>query len=305
MFKCECGKEFENAQSYNGHKSHCKAHYLAKYGSLEQYNKNEANCKKRVENAGKAYNAKRIQAAIDKAANWVKEKHTCEKCGKVMTQKYGSGRFCSEACSHSHIITDNQKQKLRETIAKNLAANGRHIDLTLPNNYNLGRVCKECGKLISNKNKSGLCAKCLQKSPEFLAKKSEAGKKGYETKLKNGTHYGWQSRNIISYPEKFWIDVLTNNNISYIKEYKVPHNDSVYFLDFLIEVNNKKIDLEIDGKQHKERKEHDAERDAYLESLGYTVYRIDWNSINSEDGKQLMKQKIDAFLEYYKNARIV
>ena len=40
----------------------------------------------------------------------------------------------------------------------------------------------------------------------------------------------------------------------------------------------------------------DAERDAYLESIGYTVYRIKWNNINSDSGKLKMKEKIDNLL---------
>ena len=34
-FKCECGKEFSNPQSFAGHKTHCKQHQIAKYGSLK------------------------------------------------------------------------------------------------------------------------------------------------------------------------------------------------------------------------------------------------------------------------------
>ncbi len=36
MFKCECGKTFENAQSFNGHKSHCRIHAEA-CGKLAEY----------------------------------------------------------------------------------------------------------------------------------------------------------------------------------------------------------------------------------------------------------------------------
>lgn len=39
LFICDCGLEFFNPQSFNGHKGHCKAHYLAKYGNLDKYNK--------------------------------------------------------------------------------------------------------------------------------------------------------------------------------------------------------------------------------------------------------------------------
>lgn len=121
-----------------------------------------------------------------------------------------------------------------------------------------------------------------------------------QERINNGTFSGWQSRNITSYPEQFWISVLDNNNISYVRE---DFTTKKYFLDFLIEKNGKKLDLEIDGKQHKyeDRKEHDLERDEYLKSLGYIVYRIEWNSINNQKGKDLMKEKINNFLEFYNN----
>ena len=121
-------------------------------------------------------------------------------------------------------------------------------------------------------------------------------------KVINGTHKGWKTRNIISYPEKFWMKVLNNNSISFHKEY---HIDNKYFLDFFIEKNEFKIDLEIDGKQHlyEDRKLHDIERDKYLTEKGYIVYRIPWNEINSEQGKEKMKQKIEEFLTFFNNLK--
>lgn len=73
------------------------------------------------------------------------------------------------------------------------------------------------------------------------------------------------------------------------------------FLDFYIEKNGVKIDLEIDGKQHKyeDRKENDEIRDLFVSEQGIKVYRIDWNEINSQKGKQLMEEKINKFLDYY------
>lgn len=35
-FVCECGRKFNNGQSFNGHKSHCKIHMLKKYGNLDK-----------------------------------------------------------------------------------------------------------------------------------------------------------------------------------------------------------------------------------------------------------------------------
>ena len=90
------------------------------------------------------------------------------------------------------------------------------------------------------------------------------------------------------------------------REFESHHPDiflkfKTSFLDFLIEKNGKKIDLEIDGKQHeiKERKEHDEERDKYLTDNGYIVYRVPWNDIKTEEGKLQMKEKIEKFLNFY------
>lgn len=67
--------------------------------------------------------------------------------------------------------------------------------------------------------------------------------------------------------------------------------------------NGIKIDLEIDGKQHlyEERQKHDFERDKFLSEQGYVVYRIPWNEINSEKGKETMKNKINDFLLFFNN----
>ena len=90
--------------------------------------------------------------------------------------------------------------------------------------------------------------------------------------------------------------VLENNKIDFKREVAIKQADEqhCYFLDFVIG----NIDLEIDGKQHKDadRIISDTKRDAYLTSLGFRVYRIEWNEINSTTGKLLMKEKIRKFL---------
>ena len=72
------------------------------------------------------------------------------------------------------------------------------------------------------------------------------------------------------------------------------------FLDFFIEKNGVKIDLEIDGKQHNysDRIIKDKERDEFVSSNCIEIYRVSWNSINTEKGKIEMKEKIDDFLKF-------
>lgn len=116
-------------------------------------------------------------------------------------------------------------------------------------------------------------------------------------KVNNGTHSGWKSRKgkEPSYPEKFFMEVLDNNNIQY--EHEFPCGK--YFIDFAIKSAN--IALEIDGKQHEyvERKESDEKKDKYLIDNGWKVYRIQWKSINNLDGKIYIKEQIESFLKFY------
>jgi hypothetical protein len=95
--------------------------------------------------------------------------------------------------------------------------------------------------------------------------------------------------------------VVNNYRIIYEREAPIWHGSANYFLDFKLERNGKLIDLEIDGKQHtyEDRAESDKVRDAFLESNGYIVYRVPWNEVSSEQGKVLMQQKINDFIEFH------
>lgn len=138
-----------------------------------------------------------------------------------------------------------------------------------------GVYCYDCAKLYELPN-----LKLYNKFGKTIPSKQriESGRKVQQKLLKEGRHKGWQSRNIISYPEQFWMEVLRNNNIEYSFNHvvnKKTHlgldDNSNYFLDFLINGN---IDLEIDGKQHKyeDRAESDKIRDEILTKNNFIVY---------------------------------
>ena len=63
--------------------------------------------------------------------------------------------------------------------------------------------------------------------------------------------------------------------------------------------------MEIDGKQHKykDRVEHDKQRDINIKNEGYIVYRVDWNTINTNEGRQKMENKINNFLIFIENIK--
>jgi hypothetical protein len=59
------------------------------------------------------------------------------------------------------------------------------------------------------------------------------------------------------------------------------------------------IDLEIDSKQHEyeDRKEKDEIRDVHI-SKKYKIYRIKWKCINTDAGKNYMREQIENFLKF-------
>ena len=69
---------------------------------------------------------------------------------------------------------------------------------------------------------------------------------------------------------------------------------------FIERIFDKNVDLEIDGSQHKlvERIESDKVRSEALINNGFIVYRIEWKNINTEKGKEYIKNEIDKFLKF-------
>jgi hypothetical protein len=127
--------------------------------------------------------------------------------------------------------------------------------------------------------------------------------------VKTGKHQGWKTRNILSYPEKFFKKVLELNGFKdrFITNYPIKKSelglvcDACYFLDFYFP--EFKLDLEIDGKQHsyEDRMISDKNRDESLTKNGYQVYRIKWKSLNKPEGKEFIRKEIEKFLEFIKN----
>lgn len=234
--------------------------------------------------ARKREEAKRNSSKInkeEKQKRWISEQHTCEHCGKVMTEKFGSGRFCSRSCANSHEVTDEQKKKTSQSLKNRYEQQGsrrRIIESICPIckekfTYTPNRVRKTCGR-----------KQCINSL--LSLKQKEA--------FESGRNCGWMRRNKLSYAEKFWALVLDNNGISYEHDFAVKVENTHYLLDFKIGDN---IDLEIDGKQHNypDRAKHDSIRDERLKNLGYVIYRVKYvDPKNSET----VKNQVDCALEW-------
>jgi len=148
MYKCVCGREFESAQSFNGHKSHCIAHHLEKYGNLDKL---QTVNKHRSLLAGKTNTEHARERKSQRTADWIAEQHKCEHCGKIMTTMYGSGRFCCVSCATSRKITEETKQKLKKCHS-------------VPHLV----TCSQCGTAFTTNDYSRkLCYTCLPKTVRY------------------------------------------------------------------------------------------------------------------------------------------
>lgn len=193
----------------------------------------------------------------------------CPICKTTFTTQVGSKgekTTCSHKCSNIYFSnkrhTLESDRKISESVKKYHLSIGRQVIL-----HEI--KCAVCGKEKITKKKTQRC--CSNKCARILTSQNPL----YRQKLRDvqmkliseGKHNGWKSRNIISYPEKFFMKVLDNNNISY------QHNKpcTKYFIDFALD--DRKIALEIDGKQHlmEERKRSDIIKDKILVENGWVV----------------------------------
>ena len=325
-----CGKELKNKHALKAHEFRCKSN-----PDYEENKQRYAEVTKKF----KELSRQKPSAYFNYTSKCLKcGKEFTQRTTQSIINSNKHQRCCCLKCAHSRVHSDETKQKISnslnkfyESIGSSRRSNNPKHRRNCSKNYIKNKTnrtkdirkhsCVYCNKEIYAKYVKGVyCYDCaeLHKLPNLQLyneygktipskQKIDSRRKVQQKLLAEGRHKGWQSRKIISYPEQFWMKVLNNNNIKYSfnhvvnKKKNLGLNDiSNYFLDFLI---GEKLDLEIDGKQHKypNRAASDKIRDDILSRNGYIVYRIEWNTINSEEGKQLMKEKIDKFLDFYNN----
>jgi very-short-patch-repair endonuclease len=225
-----------------------------------------------------------------KKSKYIKYQKECPIC-KIIFETVESSKgktTCSCSCANKFFRgTGTQKRKeINEKIKVSLTGRKQNRRKTL---YEI--TCGWCQIKFQSRNSKQIGC-CVSHSSHIRFSRSDEREKIRQTQIKlveNGMHHGWKSRNKLepSYPEKFFIGVLKNENIVYEREFKV----GMYFIDFAL---NGKIALEIDGKQHlcSERQKHDKKKDIFLQSLGWIVFRIPWKNLTTEKNKEYMKQKI-------------
>lgn len=111
-YTCVCGKVFNKSQSFNAHKSHCKAHL-----GETRYN---MRLKQQCSTLTKANEILKNETQLSKLRNdaiWNSQKHYCERCGKQFFKKIGQGRFCSKSCSNARSHSIETKLKIAESVS--------------------------------------------------------------------------------------------------------------------------------------------------------------------------------------------
>ena len=228
QFICECGKTFANGQSFNGHKSACKDHHLAKYGNLDRLAARYKTTRQKgiitlQENTKQKYSLQLEQ--------WISEQHLCEKCGKVMTEKFGSGRFCSRACANSRVRSEETIDKIRKATSK--ANSYRGIKQANIEKYlNNPKRCRICGEIIEYNRRNA--ETCTNKACQYSWTRQQAAGKVGGFRL-NSHSYGKHGKY-----KGYRCD--STYELAYII-YNLDHN--IYF-----ERNIVSYPYELDGKQH-------------------------------------------------------
>lgn len=278
---------------------HCRHSYASKIA-----NKKTVKCKICDEYYSKAG----IKAHLEKHKRYdeIKNiKYICECCGTKYSYNRNK-RFCSKKCARS-FSTKAKRKEINDKVSKSLFGNSKKILCKI-----WIKPCMYCKELYVAKIENGMyCSKsCSTKNNPITENTRKKISKKAKERVRLGTHQGWQSRKIRSYAEKFFEDALIKNNINdFLTEYKIHkkndlglNNSYNYFLDFYFP--SIKLNLEIDGHQHSyiDRMKSDKFRDSILkEKMNIDTYRIRWRCLNTDRGKDYMKNEIQKFIEFYNN----
>lgn len=221
----------------------------------------------------------------------------CTECFEPMPYEKRGNKFCSSSCAASFNNRGKTKsQNTKDKISSSLTGKTRKNDCTREMNIEL-KTCK-CGTVFESKKItqvycSRLCARRYNGSLESA--KSIISDKVKE-RIKNNTFTGWKSRKdkLPSYPEQYFMNLFDHEQIF---GWERDKKEGRWFIDFAF--NDKMIALEIDGKQHKDRKDKDKEKDEYLKSAGWKVIRIDWFNPINETNRNKLYEQIEKFKYLY------
>lgn len=194
QYICVCGQVFDRPNSLNGHRSHCKVHIESKGLNYDRYEQSRLtniliNSKKGRDAYNENLRQKKLEKEKQELEKWISEQHTCEKCGKIMIEKYGSGRFCCRQCSNSRTHTEESKLKTSQSMKKRkiklsskekLIRSNKQKQLRYVSYMQNPRICKVCNSLVpyERRNKNYCSRNCAYANSGGYRENSSYGKRG-------------------------------------------------------------------------------------------------------------------------------
>lgn len=186
-------------------------------------------------------NRKRIEEKRRlESEEFARENHVCEQCGKILTSKFASGRFCSKLCSDKYCA-EWHKDHLVE-ISKRLKKKWKDPDFR-------DKCISGQQQAIAEGRWSPMMRSCIPSGPER-----------YWNKL------------LLDNDIRFCYNYLVKHaDLGMIRPKLSWYKLDFYLIDY-------HVDLEIDGSEHltEEHIKSDEIRDHNLVIGGYNVYRIPW-----------------------------
>jgi very-short-patch-repair endonuclease len=196
--------------------------------------------------------------------------------------------YCSKSCAmKDRKLSEENKKKISNSLTKWNKENNTNPDYICKYDQEI-KKCLECGKDFEVYNKKlEFCSKiCSNKHHKHSSKTKEIMSKVHKIRYEQGLAIGWKPRSSPSFPETIAASILDKHNFNYVKEFPIKR----WLIDFA-DIDHK-IALEIDGKQHDrpDRKITDNNKDRYLISNGWQVFRIKWQKLTEEFYKLLEEQ---------------
>lgn len=247
-YVCECGRAFDKANSFNGHKSHCVVH-LTSTGKLDFHKQLD---QERAKKASKTLTQANIIRKQQELELWLATKPTCEKCGKVMTEKFGSGRFCSRSCANGKQQSEATKNKIKLALS---GTSGHASAWTLESRAKLHskyvaaylvspNYCKVCGSVLAyekrtNSTCSTVCKSALLSNISSTSAQAKGGnnnKHGVRGTAHYGTYKGFHCDSsfelaFVIYCLEHNIDLKRNDQCF---DYTFENKCKKYYPDFII-----------------------------------------------------------------------
>jgi very-short-patch-repair endonuclease/endogenous inhibitor of DNA gyrase (YacG/DUF329 family) len=224
--------------------------------------------------------------------NSLENRKICQNCGKdfVPKNKTNPGRFCSRSCiaifvNHSNKGKIKRSQKAIDKQKETVSNFWNSKESTQAREDRSQRAEIQSGKPRFIKIFSDAIQK-FHNDPIKSKKAREKMSKTVQQKVLDGTHNVWRARNIRSYAELYTEKILKDHHLNFNVEKFISFESlgivrkGGYFLDFYFP--EKKANLEIDGNQHKYRKESDIKRDYLLNLQEIRVKRIPWVNLKNE-----------------------